>query len=505
MIEIHLSTQSYATAHVDLLLVLTQNTNKQGTLRELDRHLDGHLFELIQHDDFKANEGQRLLCTTWGRIQAPRLMLFGLGEDFNDSMLEWRQAVAEAIRAASSEKPTSIGVVLNGRSGDLSATVEGLTLGATLVGYRFDHYKKPDSPSSNLESVTYFLPSRSSAAVKKSAQQSLKRALVLAESICAARDLVNAPPNELTPTEFAVRAEEMAENVGLTCNVHGPDQLREWGMNLFLAVSSGSVEEPRLIHLIYKPKGRRKKKDDKRVVAFVGKGVTFDSGGLSLKPTSGMLGMQADMAGAAAVFGAMQAIAQLKPSVEVHGYIGATENMTGAAAYRINDVILGHNKTSVEIKNTDAEGRLVLADTLSYAVEQGATEVIDLATLTGACLVALGQWTAGLMSDRQEMADAVLRAASQVGEDLWQLPLPKPLRAQLKSSVADISNVGGRFGGAITAGMFLREFVSEEVDWSHIDLAGPSFVDKDLHHMKKGGTGYGVATLVQYAMQETKP
>lgn len=502
MIDIQLSTQSFATTDVDLLIVLTQNINKQGTLRELDKHMEGQLFELIQNDDFKASDGQKLLCTTWGRIQAPRLLLFGLGGDFADTMLDWRQAIAAAVRSAAGSKPTSIGIVLNGRSGDLNATIEGVALGATLVSYRFDTYKNQDPSSNALEAVTFFLPARSSAAAKKAAQQRLKQTLALAESICAARDLVNAPPNELTPTEFADRAEAMAKEVGLKCHVYGPEQLREWGMNLFLAVSSGSSEEPRLIHLVYKPKKRRGKKKDKRVVAFVGKGVTFDSGGLSLKPTSGMIGMQADMAGAAAVFGAMQAVAQLKPNCEIHGYIGATENMTGASAYRINDVIRGHNQTTVEIKNTDAEGRLVLADTLSYAVDQGATEIIDLATLTGACLVALGQWTAGLMSDCPDMADAVLRAAEEAGEDMWQLPLPKPLRSQLKSNVADISNVGGRYGGAITAGMFLREFVAEDVDWSHIDLAGPSFVDKDMHHMKKGGTGYGVATLVQYAMKE---
>ena len=233
----------------------------------------------------------------------------------------------------------------------------------------------------------------------------------------------------------------------------------------------------------------------------MGKGVTFDSGGLSLKSTSNMMNMHTDMAGAAAVFGAMQAIAAFEPNIEVHGIIAATENMTGAAAYKLNDVLTSYSGKTVEIRNTDAEGRLALADALWYAQQQGATQIIDLATLTGACMVALGRDTAAVMSNRDAMVKAVLSAAQDAGESCWQLPLLESLRDGLKSRVADVANLGERYGGAISAALFLREFVDKEIPWTHFDIAGPSFADKERGFTPKGGTGFAVATLVQYACQ----
>lgn len=504
MIDIQVSTQSASEIQTDLLLVLTANANKQGLLRELDRQLEGQLSLQMQREDYKAKTGQNLCCTTWGRIAAPWLYLLGLGEEHQDGGPFWCRTSADAVRAAMSYKPRSIAIAFNGRASDLNTMLEGLALGVWLANYRFDTHKTGDNDTSGLESVTLLLPVRSSAAILASAQEAVAQSRILAESICVARDLVNEPSNVLTPTQLAHRAQTMADQYGLQCHVYGPAQLREWGMNLFLAVSAGSVEEPRLIHLIYRPETSRKKKTS-RVIALVGKGVTFDSGGLSLKPQASMLDMHADMAGAAAVFGAMQAIAQLKPSCEVHGYLGATENMTGAAAYKLNDVFTSYNKKTVEIRNTDAEGRLVLADTMAYASTQGTTEMIDVATLTGACMVALGPWTAGLMTNHQPMADHLLRTSQQVGEELWQLPMVEELRSSLKSSTADLSNVGGKYGGAISAALFLREFVPESVHWCHLDIAGPSFVEKDLHHIKKGGTGFGVTTLVEYVMKSAKP
>ncbi len=500
MITIQLSTQSPYRMEADVLVLLTHHARKQGILRGLDKRLDGHLSDQFQREEFEAKDGQKLSCNTLGKIEAPRLLLVGLGEK-DDDMPQFRKAAASSIRAVKNWKPTSLAIAFAQSPKNLGPTIEGLALGAWLASYHFNHYKSGDNHDSPLKDLTLLLPARTSAAVRNDLEATLHRVRILAESIITARDLVNEPPNTLTPTELANRAEEMAAKVGLECDIFGPSELREWGMNLFLAVSVGSVEEPRLIHMRYIPKGRRKRKNAK-VLALVGKGVTFDSGGLSIKPTSGMVGMHADMAGAAAVFGAIQAIAQLKPTIEVHCFIGATENMTGAAAYRINDIVKGYNGKFVEIKNTDAEGRLVLADTMAYAANQGVTEIIDVATLTGACLVALGPWTAGLMSNQQSMADNLLEASHSTGESIWQLPLIEELRPTLKSHTADLANVGGRYGGAITAGLFLREFVPEDLHWTHLDIAGPSFADKDLHHISKGGTGFGVTTLVQYTMKQ---
>jgi leucyl aminopeptidase len=266
-------------------------------------------------------------------------------------------------------------------------------------------------------------------------------------------------------------------------------------MNLFLGVAQGSAEEPQLVKISYKGRGKP--------VALVGKAITFDSGGLSLKTAQGMEDMKVDMAGAAAVIAAMRLVAALKPEFPVHGYFGACENLPSGTAYKPGDVIVGKNGTSVEVLNTDAEGRLVLADVLAWAVEEKPAAVIDLATLTGAILVALGPWTTGLFSNDDELADEVLGAARRAGEPIWRMPLPPEMVELIKSPIADLKNTGGRYGGSINAGLFLQHFVGK-VPWAHLDIAGPASLDKERGYNPRGGTGAGVRLLADW-LRHRKP
>jgi leucyl aminopeptidase len=320
-------------------------------------------------------------------------------------------------------------------------------------------------------------------------------ARVVAESTAWCRDLVNAPPIECTPTYLANAARDLAKAGGLTCEIQGPKQIAALKMGMFLGVTRGSAEEPRLIRMSYTPKGPGAKKPP---VVFVGKAITFDSGGLSLKTADGMIDMKTDMAGSATAFAALRVIAHLKPSFPVHVLVGACENMPGGRAYKPGDILTAYNKKTVEITNTDAEGRLVLGDILSWGVQTlKPAAIVDLATLTGACVVALGNDVAGLMTNNQTWADRVKAAADAAGEPLWQLPMFAEYGEQIRSEVADIKNVGeGRWGGAITAAKFLEEFVAGK-PWVHLDIAGPAFLESSKSYIDAGASGYGVRTLVE--------
>jgi leucyl aminopeptidase len=332
-----------------------------------------------------------------------------------------------------------------------------------------------------------------SAAQARAGTRHLPLAKEIAASVNWARDLVNEPAGELTPKRLAAEAVAMARAHGLRSEVRGPAEIRRLGMGMLLGVSQGSAEEPRLIHVWYQPRGAAAKRPP---LAIVGKAITFDSGGLSLKTNEGMMDMKTDMAGAAAALGAMRAIASLRPPFPVHAFMGACENMPGGRAYKLGDVLTSRAGKTVEITNTDAEGRLVLGDVLSWANEWKPSALIDLATLTGACVVALGNWTVGAFSPDDELAGEVLQAALLAGEDFWRLPMTEWIKDTLKSDIADMRNTGERWGGAIAAAHFLREFVGE-TPWIHLDIAGPSFSHKERGYIPKGGTGVGVRTLVE--------
>ncbi|MBI4593549.1 MAG: leucyl aminopeptidase, partial [Candidatus Rokubacteria bacterium] len=363
------------------------------------------------------------------------------------------------------------------------ALVEGALLGA----YTFDRYKREKSDK-QVKTLRLVAPARAA----REAGEGAQRGEVFAQATAFARDLVNAPANEVHPTHLAQVATQIAREAKLKLKILDRAECEKLGMGAFLGVAAGSEQPPKFIHLTYTPARARRR------VAVIGKGITFDSGGLDLKPADGMLRMKDDMSGAAAVLGLMRALPQLKAPVEVHGLIAATETMPSGTAIRPGDVLRAMNGTTIEIGNTDAEGRLTLADALCYATARvKPDEMIDLATLTGACVVALGPLCSGLLATDQRLADRLLAAAEQAGERVWQLPLIDEYREHLKSEVADLNNVGPRGGGAITAGLFLKEFAGT-TPWAHLDIAGPAFSEKDLPLAPKGATGVAVRTLLTY-------
>jgi leucyl aminopeptidase len=327
------------------------------------------------------------------------------------------------------------------------------------------------------------------------ADEAARRGQALADAMALVRDLVNTSPSQLYPETFAAEAARVADTAGLTIETLDHEALADGGYGGITGVGQGSVHPPRLVRLAYRHP------DASKTVVFAGKGITFDSGGLSLKPPKAMEAMKSDMGGAAAVLGALQAIATLKPAVNVVGYLPMAENMPGGRAQRPSDVITIFGGKTVEVLNTDAEGRLVLADALARAAGDSPDLVIDVATLTGAQLIALGPRIAGVMASTEELAAEVAESARRAGEQAWPMPLPEDLRKGLDSTVADIANVAGeRFGGMLVAGLFLKEFVPDDVRWAHVDIAGPAFHEGDAYgYTPKGGTGAAVRMLVQVA------
>ncbi|MHB8231300.1 MAG: leucyl aminopeptidase [bacterium] len=315
-----------------------------------------------------------------------------------------------------------------------------------------------------------------------------------------ARDIVNEPGNVVTPEYLAGIAKEISSGKNIECEIFNEKEIIKKGMNAFYGVGQGSKNPPRFIHLAYKPENKSKNKKIKKI-AIVGKGITFDSGGLSLKPADFMATMKSDKSGACAVLGVMKYIKDFDIDLEVHGIIAACENMPGGGAQRPDDVVKALNGKTIEIENTDAEGRLTLADALTFASNLGVDEIIDLATLTGACVVALGEYTSGVMGNDKDLISNIISTSQISGERMWELPFDDNMKEKLTSPIADIKNVGNRYGGAITAGMFLEEFVSDKIKWCHIDIAGPAFTKTGFTYNPKGGTGAGTRTLLYYLSQ----
>lgn len=441
---------------------------------------------------FCGKAGQTLVLHTGSATPARRIALAGAGARARFMPADAQHVAAKLARVAASvgarTMTISAGPAFTGESDD-ALVLEALARGARLGAYRFDKYIAEKKREPNTLAAVQLL--RSAALTDSAADVALMRATHVTDAIAAARDLVNEPAGALTPTVLAQIASDRARGAGVEATVLGPAECRARGMELFLAVARGSAEEPRFIHLKWQPAGARKR------VVLVGKGVTFDSGGLSLKTNEGMLGMKADMAGAAAVLNAVIAAAEELLPVEVHALCACTENMPSGTSYKLGDVIRSMSGKTVEINNTDAEGRLTLADAITYGLELKPDAILDFATLTGACMVALGPHTAGVMTNDQRLATEWLAAAAASGEDMWPLPLPTRLAKQLKSDVADMRNTGERWGGALTAGLFLKEFV-DSTPWVHVDIAGPATADKEWGVYGKGATGFGVSSIVQY-------
>lgn len=470
------------------------------TFAALDQSLDGALAQACKDEDFKGKPGQHVVFNLPPGRPARRVVVCGLGPGREYGLDATRSYAGCAARAAAKVGAQSMAIdVVPADGAPILGRVQALAEGVWLGSYRFDELRTRDVKPLSLQTVHVGLDAKAVAGLTgANLKSALERGEKVAEGVRLARDLTNLPPNVLHPVELADRARKVARSYDLGFKVLTPKEMERQNMHLHLGVGQGSRNEPRLIHLTYEPTGAG---EDVPVLAFVGKGITFDAGGLSLKTGEGMVEMKIDMGGAAAVLGAMQAVAALKPRVRVHGIIGAAENMPDGNAIRPGDVIKSKKGITVEILNTDAEGRLVLADALAYAQELRPTHVVDLATLTGACMVALGRSRAAAYYEDGPMAQAFEAAWNRSEELFWRMPLSAELREVLKSEVADIKNIGDRWGGSITAALFLKEFVDEGMSWAHLDIAGPVFAQSEGPVGPKGGTGFGVRTLVELARE----
>ncbi|MCA9584502.1 MAG: leucyl aminopeptidase [Myxococcales bacterium] len=475
------------------VIVVAVNTLSGGSKKKkdrspldgFDRALGGALVKRFRKDDFKGKKDQSVGISTLGKVKADRLIVCGLGDAAALRGPDVRVFGAKAARAANTEKAKRLVVGIPASAEPfMRELVEGLELGA----YRFTKYVTGDRrPKAELASVTICVADKPDATVKAR----VDAGQAMAAGVNLARDLSNEPPNVLYPEALGEAARAVAKEHGLKCVVLDFKKIQEKGMKLIQAVGQGSERKPCLIHMSWTPPKPKKK------LIFVGKGITFDSGGLSIKPAAGMGDMKHDMSGAANVVGLMAAIGALKPDVEVHGIVAAAENMPDGGAYRPGDVWGSLDGRSVEIINTDAEGRLVLADALAYARELGPDLLVDNATLTGACMVGLGTTCSGWYANNEETAEMFAAAAKATGENMWRLPLLEELKDQLKSDCADIKHTGDRYGGSITAALFLREFIGSVGAWVHCDIAGPSTSDRARGWDGKGATGHGVLTFYE--------
>jgi leucyl aminopeptidase len=461
--------------------------------KALDTAIGGSLDAFMAEAGFEG-KAEETLAVPAGGLGARAAVLVGLGDKKSLSADRLRRAAAAVVRRSPRAKTvatTLLDAVPTG--GDRAAAAQALAEGAALGAYKFLRYKqKSEAPA--LEKLVVL--------GKKDEQvtQALDRGLAVAAAVAWARDLVNEPAGAMTPTQLAEEARRAAEQGGLDIEVLDEVEIANQGLGGLLGVSLGSDQPPRLVKLTYTPKGKVT-----GTVALVGKGITFDSGGLSLKPAEGMETMKTDMSGAAAVIGAMSVLRAAGVRTKVIAFVPTTENMPGGRAIKPGDVLKIRNGKTVEVLNTDAEGRLILADGLSLAAEEQPDAVIDLATLTGACMVALGIKVAGLMGNDDRWIGQVKNAAERAGEPMWHLPLPQEYRKDLDSEIADLKNItGNRYGGALTAGLFLSEFTGD-VPWVHLDIAGPARAPGDDGYIAKGGTGFGVRTLVEVLSTFEKP
>jgi leucyl aminopeptidase len=419
------------------------------------------------------------------RLKAKRLLLLGGGKAKNFTSSELRKLAGTATRSL---KPKALRSFAFTAPENIPAeeAAKAIVEGAFVGNFDPDYYKS-DRKDQKIESVTV---------VARGDQGKLQRAIeearIIGESQNFTRDLVNEPSNRMTPNVMAERARKMAQEMGLKCEVFGADKIKEMKMGAFWSVAQGSDEPPALIVLKYEPAGA----PEKPVIGLVGKGITFDTGGISIKPADGMEKMKYDMAGGATMIGAMRAIALLKPRVKVIGIICATENMPSGHAQKPGDVQIAMSGKSIEVINTDAEGRLVLADGLHYAKQLGCTHLIDAATLTGAVVVALGYVNAGVFTNSDEMFQRLQRANVKAGEKMWRLPLDEEYKESIRSNIADIMNTGGRYGGAITAAMFLKEF-AEDTPWIHLDIAGTAWMEDNKAWIAKGPSGIALRSLIE--------
>lgn len=470
----------------------------EGDAAAVDKALGGAIAGLIAAGEIKGKLNEVTVIHSLGKLPAARVAVVGLGKKAEVTVNKVRAAVGEACRALRSKGAATIATAPQGVGlGTITAESAGQAIaeGAILGLYTFrKHKSRDDNGSREIKELTIV----GRAKVKSALEAGVSKGRIIAEATSIARDMINEPSNFMTPTDMAETAHQLALKHGLEISVLNREQMTEMGMGGLLGVARGSQQPPKFIILNYR--GTEAAVPD---IALVGKGITFDSGGISLKPSEKMEEMKGDMAGGAAVMTAAAAIAQLKPKINVLAIIPATENLPDGNAFKPGDILKAMNGKTIEVISTDAEGRLILADALSYARKQGAKFIVDVATLTGACKVALGDVCTGAFTNNEDFVGRLLAAGKEAGEYIWQLPMFDEYKEQNKSDVADVKNTGGRWGGAITAAKFLQEF-AEDTPWVHLDIAGTDLSDKERGYTVKGATGVAVRTLINLVLSLAK-
>lgn len=468
-----------------------------GATGTVDRALDGMISKLIKDGEITGKLGETVTVHTFKKIQPDRVMIVGLGKSDNFGLEKIRQAAAEAAKKARKTKAKKVGTIVHGAGiGDVEpgAAAQAVIEGTVLALYEFQQYKKSEESALKEFSIVEMDKSK-----MKKIQWGAALGGILAEAQNSARDLINEPANNLTPKLLSQRIKKILKQTKggdrIEYQILDKNELTKLGMGALLSVAQGSINAPQFIVL-------RLKNPKKPLIALIGKTVTFDSGGLSLKPSAGMGLMKGDMAGGAVVFGTLLALAKAQSKANVMVIIPAVENLPSGTASRPGDVVKAMNGKTIEIISTDAEGRMTLADALCYAEKENATIIADIATLTGGCVVALGDVTAAVMGNDQQLIDTLLEISKNTGERLWQLPLFDEYKEQMKSDIADLKNSGGRKASTITAGIFLQSFV-DKATWVHLDVAGKEMVEKEKFHRLKGGTAFGVRTLFEFVQRLT--
>jgi leucyl aminopeptidase len=476
-----------------VVMIYEGETAGEGALKELDERTGGIINEMLGTDEMRGKQGDMVFIYRPGNIRAKRLLLIGAGkrEDINFETI--RKVAGTATRFLRNKGARSIATLRRSQL-DLERSVQAFVEGALMGLFEPDMYKTENKEERRIDEIIIVT---SAEGAEGALAKGVERGHIIAEAVNLARELSNEPSSTLTPTELAERSREVASKYGLDIDVLDEARMKELGMGALLGVARGSDEPAKMIVLRYEPDGTEPMGNDADIIAIVGKGITFDTGGISIKPAENMEKMKYDMSGAAATLAAMQAIAQLKPKVNVIGIMPTAENMPSGRAYKPGDVLRAMGGKTIEVINTDAEGRLILADAITYARKLGATKIIDLATLTGAVSIALGPFNVAILGNDQAFVDEVRQAAKEVGERFWQLPMDDDYKEFIKSDIADIKNSGGRYAGTITAAWFLREFV-EDTTWAHLDIAGTAWENERKPYMSKGPTGVAIRTLINY-------
>jgi len=481
-----------------ILNLFEGTTTPEGATGAVDKALEGIITKMIKDKEFKGKPNELAAFPTFGKIPASKVILVGLGKKDEFNADRARQAAAEAAKKARSLKAKKVITVLHDAgTGNLAPELASqmVTEGIIMGLYEFKKYISSNNNNSDKackEWAIAELDEKKLPAIKKG----IKTGQIIADSVNISRDLINEPPNVMTPAELADRASKIAKEAGLKCTVFNLKEIKKRKMGGLLAVAAGSAQEPRFIILEYKGNPAK----NTGTLGIIGKGLTYDSGGLSLKPPQYMEDMKSDMSGAAAAICALRAIAMLKPKINVTAVIPATENMPGSKAYKPGDIITTLSGKTIEVFNTDAEGRICLADALSYAVKAKLSPLVDAATLTGACAVAIGPYYTGLFPNNKELAEEIKIAALQAGEKVWEMPMDSEYEELIKPKIADVRNTATvRDGGAITAAKFLEKFV-EKTPWAHLDIAAPAYITAPKTYNPFGGTGVMVRTFVQWVM-----